>query len=128
MSALTEFLDEQNDADLQLSRRALAVSQAAWEGPAASTAAASASVVWHGSDAHKETGAIGLVPVEGELGELVGNIVRVTRIEGFRRRSVCVYVFDAVDMTGDLSLARRPFLQLGLLANESIECQIEVIA
>jgi hypothetical protein len=128
MSVLTEFLDAQTDADLQLSRRALSVSQAAWDGPAISTAAASAEVVWHGSDAHRETGAIALVPLEGELSDLVGNIVRVTRIEGFRRRSVCVFVFDTVDMEGDLSLARRPFMELGLLANESIECLVEVVA
>lgn len=128
MSALTEFIDEQNDADLQLSRRALAVSQAAWDGPAIETAAAAATIVWHGSDAHKETGAIALVPLEGELTELVGNIVRVTRIEGFRRRSVCVFVYDAVDMEGDLSLARRPFMELGLLANESLECLVEIVA
>jgi hypothetical protein len=128
MSVLTEFLDEQIDADLQLSRRALSVSQAAWDGPAISTAASSAEVVWHGSEAHKETGAIALVPLDGDLSELVGNIIRVTRIEGYRRRSVCVFVFDTVDMEGDLSLARRPFIELGLLANESIECLVEVVA
>jgi hypothetical protein len=128
MSVLTEFIDEQNDADLQLSRRALYVSQAVWDGPAISTAAASAEIVWHGSEAHKETGAIALVPLEGDLSDLVGNVVRVTRIEGFRRRSVCAYVYARVDMEGDLSLARRPFMQLGLLANESIECLVEVVA
>lgn len=128
MSVLTEFIDEQNDADLQLSRRALAISQAAWDGPAIRTAAASAEIVWHGSDAHKETGAIALVPLEGGLTDLVGNIVRITRIEGWRRRSVCVYVYDTVDMEADISLSRRAFLELGLLANESIECLVEVIA
>jgi len=128
MSVLTEFIDEQNDADLQLSRRALYVSQAAWDGPAISTAASAAEIVWHGSDAHKETGAMALAPLDGALSDLVGNIVRVTRIEGFRRRSVCVFVFATVDMEADLSLARRPFMELGLLANESIECLVEVVA
>lgn len=128
MSALTDFLDEQNDPDLQLSRRALYISQAAWSGPAISTAAPSAEIVWHGSDAHKETGAIALVPLEGDLAELIGNIVRVTRIEGLFQRSVSVYVYDAVDMEGDLSLSRRAFLELGLLANESIEGLVEVVA
>jgi hypothetical protein len=128
MSRLTNFIAEQDDVDLQLSRRALAVSQAVWDGPVRSVASPSSSVVWHGSSASRETGPVALVPLDGELADLVGNIVRVVRLGGVFQRSVCVYVLKQVDMEGDISLSRRAFLQLGILALEDLNCRIEVVA
>jgi hypothetical protein len=126
MSALTAFLAEQNDLDLMLSRRALSVSQAAWEGEARAVEAVSAKVGWHGSQTHKETGAIALVPLEGPLSSLVGEIVRVTRLGGSPApRSVLLYVYTRIDTDFDLTITRRAFQELGLLANESIEARVE---
>lgn len=124
MSALAEFLEEQADLDLQLSRRALYVSQEAWEGPPRSVAAASASVGWFGSDAHKETGAVALAAIDGSLSESVGDIVRVTR-RGTARRSILVYVIGRADAEVDLLLSRRAFQELAILPNESINAFVE---
>ncbi|MGH2939834.1 MAG: hypothetical protein ACRDPE_17115 [Solirubrobacterales bacterium] len=126
MSALSTFLAEQNDLDLLLSRRALAVSQEAWDGEARAVAAVAANIGWHGSQTHKETGAIALVPIEGKFSELVGEIVRVTRLGGSPApRSVLVYVYARIDTDLDMTITRRAFQELGLLANESIEARIE---
>lgn len=125
MSALTAFLAEQNDLDLQLSRRALSISQEAWEAEARALVAVSAQIGWHGSKTHKETGAVALVPLEGEFSDLVGDIIRVTRLGNGPQRSVIVYVVGRVDTELDLSIARRPFQELGLLANESIAARVE---
>lgn len=128
MSALTEFLAEQADLDLQLSRRALYVSQEAWDGPARSVASPSATVGWHGTDANKETGAVALVSMDGPLTDLVGDLVRVTRIHGgVTQPSVIVYVIDRVDADVEISLSRRAFQELGILANESIQALVEVL-
>lgn len=128
MSALTDFLEEQADIDLQLSRRALYISQEAWDRPTRSVAAPDASVVWHGSDVNAETGAIAVVGMDGPLSGLVGDIVRVTRVRGgVIQPSVLVYVVDRTDTSADLSLSRRAFQELGILANESIRARVEVV-
>lgn len=128
MSALTDRLAEQVDLDLQLSRRAMIVSQEAWDGPARSVASPAATVGWHGTDVNRETGAVALVTMDGPLSDLVGDIVRVTRIRGgVTRRSVMVYVIDRVDAEVAMSLSRRAFQELGILANESIDALVEVL-
>jgi hypothetical protein len=127
VSALSQFLAEQADVDLQLSRRALAVSQRAWRG-ATNEVASGVSIAWHGSDRHPETGAVALVGRAGPLTELVGDIVRVVNRVGIEDREVFVYVYGTIDADVDISLTRRAFQELGLLASEALEGRVEVRA
>lgn len=127
MSALTTYLAEQKDVDLQLSRRSLYISQLAWEGAARSLEAVSTIVGWHGSKTHRETGAVALVPLEGGLSDLVGDIIRVTRLGDAQARSVLVYVVGRIDTDFGLTIPRRAFQELGLLANESLPARVERI-
>lgn len=126
---MSDFLDPitaQLEPELMASRRAFPVAQALLAGGAQRTAAAAAQVEWHDSVEHPETGAVALAPISGEFSDLVGEIVKVTRTDG--GRSVYVYVVGSTDLPDGvaLSLARRPFLALGLLANEYLVCTVEV--
>jgi hypothetical protein len=122
------FPDDQLDLNLMMSRRAFPVAQAAFEGAVLRTAAANAVIGFHGSDTSAETGAVALVREDGDHVDLVGEIVRVSRRLSGETRTVLVYVFGTGPILDDLSLTRRGFMGLGILAAETLECSIEVIA
>lgn len=122
------FPADQLDLNLMMSRRAFPTAQEAFEGAVLRTAAASAMVGFHGSDTSPETGAVALVREDGDYVDLVGEIVRVSRRLSGGTRSALVYVVGTGPILDDLSLSRRAFMALGILASETLECSIEVIA
>lgn len=80
------------------------------------------SVGWHGASVHAEQGAAAVVGLDAGLDDLLGELLHVS-VDG---REVYVLVFGARDVTQPLSLARRAFAALGLLANEKLDCVVEV--
>jgi hypothetical protein len=53
-------------------------------------------------------------------------VVRVTRTD-IPDRSVLVYVISQEDVEPDLAISRRAFMELGVLANETVPCRLEVV-
>lgn len=124
MSAPTQQLD----LDLMMSRRAYPVAQEAFSGPVLRVAAEEAAIGWHGAELHPETGSVALVREDGPFVELVGEIVRIERRLASETRVVFAYVYATAAILDDLSLARRTFMGLGILANENLVCSIGVVA
>lgn len=114
--------------ELMIARRSFPTAQELFAGAVLREAASSAQIGWHDTDVCAETGAIAVVPDESELTDLVGEIIVVKRRLPAEIRGVYVYVLARAAVADDLSLSRRAFLHLGLLASESIECSVEVIA
>lgn len=120
--------DDQLDHDLMIARRAFPVAQELLAGPVLRTESESAAVGWHDTGVSPETGSIALVPEDGDLVDLVGHLVRVDRHLAGSTRTVYAYVYGTAAIADDLSLSRRCFLGLGILANETLECEIGVLA
>jgi hypothetical protein len=121
-------LTAQTDIDLMMARRAFAVAQENFAGAVLSTAALVADVGWHGTDLHPEAGSVGLVREDGDYVDLVGEIIKVSRVLTIETRVVYAYVVGTAGIIDDLSLSRRTFLGLGPLSNEQLVCTVEVIA
>jgi hypothetical protein len=128
MSALTDFLAAQADADLQLSRRAFSVAQAGFNGGVNELIAEAADISWHGTELHPEAGSIALVREDSDLVDLIGEIIKITRVLPTSTRIVYAYVYATAPIADDISLARRTFMGLGILANELLTCKVETIA
>jgi hypothetical protein len=121
-------LDAQVDRDLMIARRSLKTAQILFDGPTERVVAPAIAVGWHGSEVNFEAGATATVRDGGPYGDLVGRIIRVTRERGAGNRSVLVYVVGSSKLIPeDLSLSRRAFLTLGLLAEETLICALEEI-
>lgn len=114
--------------ELMVARRAFPVAQELLAGPVLRKAAIAARIGWHNNDVCAETGPVAVVPAGGQLEELVGEVVVVKRRLPEAIRGVYVYVVGRSPVIDDLSLSRRAFLHLGLLASEFLECSVEVIA
>lgn len=84
---------------------------------------ATGAAVWHGTQVSPERGAFAVVQVGGKFDSLVGERVRVRPL-GIAARSVYLYVLDAQDIEGDISLTRRAFLQLAPLGDDALECTV----
>lgn len=123
-----DFLTAQADLDLMTSRQAFAVAQAAFDGPSLRVASAAAAVSWHGTELHPEGGSVALVREDGDFADLVGEIVMLARPLPTVTRTVFAYVVGTAPIVDDISLARRPFMGLGILANEYVTCQMDVVA
>lgn len=86
---------------------------------------------WHGDTASgdPETGAFAVVQPGGRFADLVGERLQVALAEGIERRHVFVYCHNAVRIADDeeLSLTRRAFLALGLLAEDSLKVNVTVV-
>jgi expansin (peptidoglycan-binding protein) len=119
---------DQLDLDLMKSRRVFAVAQEAFAGAVLRVAAADATIGWHSTDLHPETGSVALVREDGDFADLVGEVISVTRRLPTETRVVYAYVLGTASILDDLSLARRAFMGLGILTNEQLSCSIEVIA
>lgn len=80
-------------------------------------------VGWHSLDVDPETGPAAVVRIGGPLDpDLIGDVVRLT----FEEREVFVLVRGARDIEPDLSVSRRAFMELALLAREEIDVVVEV--
>jgi hypothetical protein len=114
--------------ELMVARRAFPVAQDLFAGPVLRTAAPTARIGWFDTEVCAEMGAIAVVPAEGDLSDLVGEIVVVKRRMPNETRGSYVYVLARAAVLEDLCLSRRAFLNLAPLSSESIECSVEVIA
>lgn len=115
--------------ELMIARRAFPVAQGLLEAPVLRTAAPAAAIGWHDTSVCTESGSIAVVPREGDLADLVGEILVVKRRLPTELRGVYVYVIgSAAEVIDDLSLSRRAFLHLAVLSTEALECSVEVIA
>lgn len=122
------ILEDQLDIDLMHSRRAFPVAQTLLSGPVLRVAASEATIGWHNTEVSPETGSVALVREDGPFVELVGEIVKIERRVGVHDRIVYAYVFATGPIIDDMSLARRAFMGLGILANANVGASIEVIA
>ena len=99
-------ITDQLDSDLMISRRAFAVAQEAFSGSVLRVAAEEAQIGWHSTDTHPETGSVALVREDGDLVDLVGEVVRVERRLNAETRVVYAYVYATGTILDDsLSLA-----------------------
>lgn len=82
---------------------------------------------WHGTIVDPERGAFAIVHPDGALAGLVGDRVRVrARPSG---RSVIVYIHEKNDdILEDISLTRRAFAEIALLAADDQKVIVEVLA
>lgn len=110
--------------EVAATRRAYPKAQELLAGVPYSRVPAFVDVGWHDSSAYPETGATAVVRADGPHAELAGEILLVT----YRNRSTFVLVRAGADVPYDLSLYRRAFLELALLAKEKISCVVEVTA
>jgi hypothetical protein len=119
---------DQTDRDLMISRRAYAVAQELLAGPVLRLASEAAEIGWHGTQTHPESGSVALVREDDIYRSLVGHVIRIERNLPAETRSVYAYVYATAPIADDFSLARRTFFGLGILANEVLTCQVEVLA
>src|SRR4051812_14325254 len=73
-------------------------------------------VGWNGTETHPEQGAFAVVRDGAGLGELVGEVLKVTA----GSRVVFVYVIGARGVPTQVAVSRRAFLALGLLSLDSL--------
>jgi hypothetical protein len=86
-----------------------------------------ASCGWHGTSFDPWRGSFAIVARDGPLAEMVGERLAVTRRDLATPRTVYVYVHsDSDDLTEDVSLTRRAFMELGdpALDNISVVCDV----
>jgi hypothetical protein len=113
------------EPELLVIRRAFPAAQALLAGAALSRVGTTVEVGWHSTETHPELGSShALVRSGADLDDLIGEVLKITRGD---REPVFVYVLGARDLPTDVSVARRAFLALGLLAVESVECIVEVV-
>lgn len=112
--------------ELLAGRRAFAAAQRLLTGADFRRVPGLIGIGWHGTQTDPETGSFAVVDESEEMGELIGEVVRVR--EPLTGREVVAYVLGARDVPTRLSLARRPFMALGLLAVESLPCELVVLA
>lgn len=126
--AFDDPVEAQKMPELMVARRAFPVAQSIFGGAVLREAATVARVGWFDTEVCAETGAVAVVPPEGELADLVGEIVVVKRRLPREVRAAYVYVLARAATIDDLTLSRRAFLHLGLLSAEFLTCSVEVIA
>lgn len=87
-----------------------------------------ASAGWHGTVVDPNRGSFAVVRAGGPLADLVGERLKLTTT-GLNPLSCLVYVFQAVtSLEQDISLARRAFASLELLARDTVDVKVEVLA
>lgn len=121
-------IQAQVEPEAMMARRAFPVSQQLLGGATVEVAAESLNVGWHGTDLHPENGATALVDPAGDYAGLVGEILCLTRLER-GGRSIYVYVIGSakLDADVDISVSRRAFLGIGILASEFVAAKAEVV-
>ena len=113
------------EPEIAAGRRAFPMAQQLLGGAVAGRLPGFVNVCWHGSARHIETGSFALVSLDGELGGLIGDVVKVTGPSG---KSVYAYVLGSRDVPCPLSLTRRTFRGMHNLADQPASCTVEVVA
>jgi hypothetical protein len=106
------------------SRRAFPMAQQLLAGGVTRVLPARVSVGWHDTSIEPEAGSIAVVRRGAGLDDLFGSVLALTDDAG---RELFVYVIGARGVPFDISVARRPFLSLGLLSRESVRCPVGVV-
>lgn len=81
---------------------------------------------WHGTVVDEEVDSFALVRADGPLADLVGERLKITRVD--RPRTVYAYCHDEADLPDEISLPQRLFLALGFLASDNLRVRVEVMA
>lgn len=105
-------------------RRAFPTSQGLLGGPSVRQVQGLVVTGWHDTSVSGERPSFAVVRRDGPQLDLIGEIIRVS----YADRSVFAYVLGSALIPVDLSLARRAFLAIGLLAAESIDATVDVVA
>lgn len=116
----------QYETELVIGRRSFASAQAAFSlFQGVQSIHTLVSLSWHGTNTDVNEGSFAVVQTGSALEELVGEIVRV-KVDA---RSVYAYVVTAADISVDMTLARRPFMAVGLLAQSpgGLNATVEVL-
>lgn len=121
---LGEIPEREGVDTLQVIRRAYPRSQELLAGPPDRIVTASTPVGWYGTDVHPETGAVALVRSGSELAELIGEVIRLRSPSG---EAYALVVSGSSDLTADLCVARRCFLDLAPLADRVVDMEVAVI-
>lgn len=113
------------EPELLVIRRAFPEAQRLLAGTPFSRVGTTTDVGWHSTETHPELGSShALVRSDAGLDDLIGEVLRITRGS---REPIFVWVIGARDLPTDVSVARRAFMELGLLSVESVECVVEVV-
>jgi len=110
------------EPEILTGQRAFADAQRAFAGAALRRLPASVEVGWHDTEVDPLMGSFAVVRAAAGLDDLIGEVLHLTA----GTREVYVYVVGSRDVPRDISLARRAFFALGLLAREAIDCAVEV--
>lgn len=87
------------------------------------------SVTWHGTRVDRNRGSFAVVRAGGPFAGYVGQRLLVSTLGPQEIRTVIVYVFAALSvLDADLSLARRSFAQLELLAADEVDVTVQVLS
>jgi hypothetical protein len=109
--------------EILVARRAFPEAQGLLQAIPTRRAGGAVSVGWHDQTLDIESPAFAVVRPGGPHGDLVGEVLRVTR----NNAEVFVYVHRSAGVTADLSLCRRAFHELGALWESTMTCVVEVI-
>jgi hypothetical protein len=114
-----------NEPEILSARQAFLDAQAALEGTGRTPAEPTGFFPcrWYGSSFHTDRGSYAVVKTDGELGDLVGDRLRLV----YGKRSVIVYVFASADVEAEIVITRRSFAALELLAVNEIDVLVEVL-
>lgn len=106
-------------------RRSLLDAQALLAGAAQPALPLFYECAWFGTAALVDRGSFALVDPDGELGEYVGDDLRLTNEDG---ASLIVYVVGSQAMGGiPIAVTRRSFLALAPLTRDSVPVRVEVL-
>lgn len=114
---------EQAEQEILDARRAFPKAQELLGGEVDRRLPGTIAVGWYDSRVSGENGAFAVVRLGGPYDDLIGEILRVSADD----RTVFVYVLGRGAVPTDLALARRAFLDLGVLALESLDCTVETV-
>lgn len=117
-------MSEQVEQEILNGRRAFVTAQALLAGEPLQVIPKELVIGWHDTATSPETGAFALVSIDSGLTDLIGEVVLVSA----QGRSCFAYVLGSADVPTPVSLARRAFASLAILATEELDALVQVIA
>lgn len=82
---------------------------------------------WHGTDLDDETGAFAIVQEGSPLEVLIGERLRISRVDKFDAGQVYVFCHNRFPVVDEISVPRRMFLALGYPAADNFRVKVEVM-
>lgn len=118
------MVQQQFEQEIQDATRAYPEAQRLLGGVPLRRLPARVDVGWHGTSTEPIAGATCVISDDSGLDDLIGEVLKISS----GQRSTFVYCLGSRSVPQPLSLSRRAFLSLGLLALESLPCLVEVVA